>query len=41
MKTISTYESPELYEIEIKAEGILCSSTETGTESLDENEGIW
>ena len=35
------YESPEIYTIEIQGEGLLCSSTEFGNESLDENEGIW
>ena len=41
MKTNSTYESPEIYTIEIFGEGLLCSSSEYSNESLDENEGIW
>ena len=33
------YRSPALSVLELYPEGVLCSST--GTESLDENEGIW
>lgn len=41
MKIDTVYESPEIYTIEIQGEGLLCSSTEFGNESLDENEGVW
>ena len=33
------YQSPIAVEQELYSEGVLCSST--GTESLDENDGIW
>ena len=41
MKIDTVYESPEIYTIEIQGEVLLCSSTEFGNESLDENEGVW
>ena len=33
------YLSPAVEELELYSEGILCSSS--GTESLEENDGIW
>lgn len=34
------YFSPTLQVLELYSEGVVCSST-TGTELLEENEGIW
>ena len=36
---VKNYLSPAVEVLELYSEGILCSST--GTESLEENEGIW
>ena len=41
MKTSEAYEFPQIYFIEILEEGILCSSSRYGNESLDENAGVW
>jgi hypothetical protein len=35
------YQSPAVDVLELYSEGVLCSSSGTGTESLEENEGIW
>ena len=40
-RIIANYDSPEICILEIQGEGFLCSSTQYGNESLDENEGIW
>ena len=34
------YLSPAIQMLELYSEGVLCSSTE-GTETLEENDGIW
>ena len=36
---VKSYLSPAVEVLELYSEGILCSSS--GTESLEENEGIW
>ena len=36
---VKNYLSPAVEVLELYSEGILCSSS--GTESLEENEGIW
>jgi len=36
---ITDYQSPAVQALELYSEGVLCSSS--GTELLEENEGIW
>ncbi len=36
---VKNYLSPAIEVLELYSEGVLCSSS--GTESLEENEGIW
>jgi hypothetical protein len=35
------YVSPEMDVMDVMPEGVLCTSGNSGTENLDENEGIW
>ena len=35
------YISPEVEILDLVSEGVLCASENSGTEVLDENEGIW
>ena len=35
------YVSPETDVMDVMSEGVLCASENSGTEVLDENDGIW
>ena len=35
------YVSPEMDVMDVMSEGVLCASENSGTEVLDENDGIW
>ena len=35
------YVSPEMDVMDVMSEGVLCASENSGTEVLDENQGIW